>query len=73
MARNYGTGSMKEKAPGVWRLRFMRNARQIEETFRGTKTAATKRLRNAQSDDAVRQAVAAQGGRWRGPHGTSLW
>jgi hypothetical protein len=30
MARNYGTGSMKERALGVWRLRFMRNGRQVE-------------------------------------------
>ena len=36
MARAYGTGSMRERAPGVWRLRYMRNGRQIEETFRGT-------------------------------------
>lgn len=60
MARNYGTGSMKEKAPGVWRLRYMRNSRQVEETFRGTKTAATKRLRNVQSDAAVLDAIATE-------------
>ena len=36
----------------------MRNGRQVEETFRGTKTAATKRLRNAQSDAAILDAVA---------------
>lgn len=57
MARTYGIGSMKERAPGV-RLRYMRNSRQVEETFKGTKTAATKRLRNAQSVGDVLDAIA---------------
>lgn len=42
----YGSGSMTERGPGVWRLRVMVNGKQRQETFRGTEAAARKRLRN---------------------------
>lgn len=49
--REYGTGQLREKRPGVWTLRWYigrdpvtgRNRLQ-QETFHGTKTAAQKRL-----------------------------
>ena len=46
----YGSGSMAERAPGVWRLRVYlgrdENGRPIQrqETFRGSRTAANKAL-----------------------------
>lgn len=42
----YGSGSMTERGPGVWRLRVMVDGKQRQETFRGTEAAARKRLRN---------------------------
>ncbi len=48
-ADTYGSGSMKERAPGVWRLRFLTDdggeRKVTERTFRGTQTAARRRLR----------------------------
>ena len=41
----YGSGSMTEREPGVWRLRVMVDGKQRQETFRGTEAAARKRLR----------------------------
>lgn len=60
MARSYGNGSTKERSPGVWRLRYWRDGRQREETFRGSKTAAAKRLRNVQSDAPVLAEIEAE-------------
>jgi integrase len=46
----YGSGSMSEREPGVWRLRVMVDRKQRQETFRGTEAAARKRLRTMAPD-----------------------
>lgn len=48
----YGAGSMREREPGVWRLRVMVKGKQVERTFRGTETAARKELRRLTVEDA---------------------
>jgi integrase len=48
----YGSGSMTERGPGVWRLRVMVDGKQRQETFRGTEAAARKRLRNMAPGEA---------------------
>ncbi len=40
----YGSGSMTEREPGLWRLRVMVDGKQVQRTFRGSKAAATKEL-----------------------------
>lgn len=46
--RNYGSGTITETAPGVFRLRYMTTRdgqrRQAEKTFRGTRAAAQRAL-----------------------------
>ena len=50
----YGSGSMTEREPGVWRLRVMVDGKQRQETFRGTEAAARKHLRKmAPSDGGI--------------------
>ncbi len=41
----YGSGSMSQRAPGVWRLRIMVNGKQVQKTFKGTEAAARKALK----------------------------
>jgi integrase len=43
-AAYYGRGSMRERTPGVWRLRVMTSRGQVERIFRGTQTAAREAL-----------------------------
>jgi len=60
----YGSGSMTERGPGVWRLRVMVDGKQRQETFRGTEAAARKRLRNmAPADVRTASATATSDGR----------
>ena len=47
----YGSGSMTEREPGVWRLRVMVDGKQRQETFRGTEAAARKHLRKMAPND----------------------
>ena len=47
----YGSGSMTEREPGVWRLRVMVDGKQRQETFRGTEAAARKHLRKMAPGD----------------------
>jgi integrase len=42
----YGSGSMSEREPGVWRLRVVIDGKQRQETLRGTEAAARKHLRS---------------------------
>lgn len=53
----YGSGSMTERGPGVWRLRVMTDGKQRQETFRGTEAAARKRLRNMAPGEARTASV----------------
>ena len=60
----YGSGSMTEREPGVWRLRVMVDGKQRQETFRGTEAAARKHLRTmAPSDGPVDEDSAASDAR----------
>jgi integrase len=63
-----GDGSLSERAPGVWRLRVFagtdaltKRPHQVTRTFRGTKTGATKALREfvaaVTADSGERQAA----------------
>ncbi len=40
-----GGGSVKERSPGVWRLRYISDGRQVQSTFHGSKAKATAELR----------------------------
>jgi integrase len=40
-----GGGSVKERSPGVWRLRYMSGGRQVQSTFHGSKARANAELR----------------------------
>jgi integrase len=42
--RGYGGGSMTERSPGVWRLRVMTSQGQVERSFRGSRSSATREL-----------------------------
>jgi integrase len=41
----YGDGTLDERAPDVWRLRYRVAGRRVSQTFRGTKRDAQKELR----------------------------
>jgi integrase len=41
----FGDGTLDERAPDVWRLRYRVNGRRVTQTFRGTKRDAQQELR----------------------------
>jgi integrase len=41
----YGDGTLDERGPDVWRLRYRANGKRVSQTFRGTRSAARKELR----------------------------
>src|ERR1700733_8149357 len=55
----YGAGSLAEKSPGVWRLRvYIRDEnRQVQRTFRGTKSDAKRALRAFLTEIERKQVV----------------
>jgi integrase len=41
----YGDGTLDERGPDIWRLRYRANGRRVSQTYRGTKRDAQKELR----------------------------
>jgi integrase len=41
----YGDGTLDERGPDIWRLRYRANDRRVSQTFRGSKRDAQKELR----------------------------
>jgi integrase len=41
----YGDGSLDERGPDIWRLRYRAGGQRVTQTFRGTKRAAQQELR----------------------------
>jgi hypothetical protein len=56
----YGSGSIKKRGPGVYRLRVMVDGKQVERTFRGTEAAARKELRKLDLKPAEPKAAFAR-------------
>jgi hypothetical protein len=67
----YGDGTLDERGPDVWRLRYRAGVKRVTQTFRGTKRDAQKELRrllrSADTGEHVQPAKVTLGewiGRW---------
>jgi len=53
----YGDGTLDERGPDIWRLRYRANGRRVTRTFRGTKRDAAKELRRLIRSNDTGEAV----------------